>query len=78
MKFTSTHRLALRSILDGTYTPLDVREFVQLCYVVALPLIRSKILRRKLNFEILGLKEADVVYDCLADLFRRGRIGRFR
>ncbi len=77
MRLTSAHRTALRAVLDGTYTPLDVREFVQLCYVLALPLIRSKILRGKLNLELLGLKEVDLVYDCLADLFRRDSEGTF-
>ena len=77
VKFTSSHRQTLRAILDGTYTPLDVREFVQLCYVLALPLIRSKIHRGKLNLEILGMAEADVVYDSVADLFRRDSAGNF-
>jgi hypothetical protein len=77
MKFDTSHRLILRSILDGSYTPYDVREFVQLCYSLALPLIRSKIARGKVNLDILGLKEVDVVYDCLADLFRRDSEGSF-
>jgi hypothetical protein len=77
MKFTSEHRSALRAVLDGTYTPLDVRGFVQLCYALALPLIRAKIHRGKLNLEILGMTEVDVVYDCLADLFRRDSNGSF-
>ncbi len=77
MKFTSQHRRSLQTILDGTYTPLDVREFVQFCYLLALPLVRSKIHRGKLNLEILGLNEIDVVYDCLADLFRRDSEGMF-
>ncbi len=77
MKFSSAHRSTLRAILEGTYTPLDVREFVQLCYVLALPVIRSKILRGSLNLDILGMSEADIVYDCVADLFRRDSEGSF-
>lgn len=77
MKFTTAHRQTLRAILDGTYTPLDVREFVQLCYVLALPLIRSKVHHGKLNLEILGLAESDIVYDSVADLFRRDSAGNF-
>jgi hypothetical protein len=77
MKFSAHHRRTVQAILDGTYTPLDVREFVQFCYVLALPLVRSKILRGKLNLDILGLNEIDVVYDCLADLFRRDSEGMF-
>jgi hypothetical protein len=72
----STKRL-LGGILSGTYTPLDLREFVQLCYTLALPLIRKKIALGKLNLESVGLNEADVVYDCLADLFQRDEAGGF-
>jgi hypothetical protein len=77
MKFTPQYRQTLCVILDGGYTPLDVREFVQLCYLLALPLVRSRIARGKLNLEILGLSEGDIVYDCLADLFRRDATGQF-
>lgn len=77
MKFTPQHRRTIVAILDGTYTPLDVREFVQFCYLLALPLVRSRIHRGKLNLEILGLNEIDIVYDCLADLFRRDSEGMF-
>lgn len=77
MKFTPHDRRTIQAILDGTYTPLDVREFVQFCYLLALPLVRSRAHRGKLSFEILGLKEIDVVYDCLADLFRRDSEGSF-
>jgi hypothetical protein len=57
LKFTSAHRQTLRAILDGTYTPLDLREFVQLCYVLALPLIRSKIHNGKLTALIPSLND---------------------
>ncbi len=67
----------LQAILSGGYTPPDVHEFVQLCYTLALPLIRKKIILGKLSFETLGMKEADVVYDCLADLFRRNEQNTF-
>ncbi|HCA81994.1 MAG TPA: hypothetical protein DEP53_19870 [Bacteroidetes bacterium] len=77
MKFTPQHRRTIQAILDGTYTPLDVREFVQFCYLLALPLVRSRIHRGKLNLEILGLSEIDIVFDCLADLFRRDSEGMF-
>jgi hypothetical protein len=77
VKFTSAHRQTIRAILDGTYTPLDVREFVQLCYVLALPLIRSRIHHGKLNLEVLGLAESDIVYDSVADLFKRDAARNF-
>jgi len=40
-------------------------------------LIRSKIHHGKLNLEILGLAESDLVYDSVADLFRRDSAGNF-
>jgi len=77
MKSTTSHKYLVSAILSGAYTPLDVREFVQLCYTLAVPLIRKKILRGKINLDIMRLKEVDIVYDCLADLFRHDEHGRF-
>jgi len=67
----------LRGILSGTYTPPELREFAQLCYAIALPLIRKKISLGKLNPEAMGLKESDLAYDCLVDLFRRDQKEQF-
>lgn len=53
------------------YTQPELNEFVQLCYAIALPTIRKKIALGKINLDVMGLKEKDVVQDCLADLFRR-------
>ena len=66
-----------QAILSGVYTPLDLREFVQLCHDLALPMIRKKIAQGKLRLDTVGLKELDVVYDCLADLFQRDAEGGF-
>ncbi len=77
MRISSSYRNLLRSILSGAYTPLDVHEFVHLCYSLALPIIRKKIISGKLSSYHLGLKESDIVYDCLADLFRRDEQGKF-
>jgi hypothetical protein len=77
MKPAASPKRLLRGILSGTYTPLDLREFAQLCYTLALPLIRRKIAVGKLSLDSVGLKEPDVVYDCLADLFRRDEKGGF-
>jgi hypothetical protein len=77
MTTPSSAKRLLKGILSGTYTPLHLREFAQLCYTLALPLIRKKIALGKLNLDSVGLKEPDVVYDCLADLFQRDEIGRF-
>lgn len=68
---------AFRAILSGSYTPYDVREFVQLCYLVARPHISWKIHSGKLNLSRFGISEEDAVYDCLADVFRRDASGTF-
>src|SRR5258707_338569 len=67
----------MRAVLSGAYTPLDLREFVQLCHDLALPLVRKKIALSKLRLDAVGLGELDVVYDCLADLFQRDAEGGF-
>ncbi|MDP2886154.1 MAG: hypothetical protein Q8P51_14160 [Ignavibacteria bacterium] len=77
MNLTSSDRTVLQSILSGVYTPYDVREFVRLCYALALPLIRKRIVHGKINLESLGLKQIDIVYDCIADLFVRDNVGNF-
>lgn len=71
MKIPPLDRSAFRSILAGTYSPSDLHDFVQLCYSIVLPTIRKKISLGKLNLGILGLREEDIVHDCLADLFYR-------
>lgn len=77
MRISGSYRNLLRSILSRAYTPLDVHEFVHLCYSLALPVVRKKLGAGKLSLYHLGLKESDIVYDCLADLFRRDEQGRF-
>ncbi len=72
-----TNKQVVQAILSGTYTPYDLREFVQLCHDLALPMIRKKIALGKLRLDAVGLKEPDVVYDCIADLFRRDAEGKF-
>ncbi len=75
MKSPYSPKRLLGGILSGTYTPLELREFAELCYTLALPLIRKKIALGRLKPEAMGLREPDLVYDCLADLFRRGKNG---
>jgi hypothetical protein len=77
VNLTSSQRTVLQSILSGVYTPYDVREVVRLCYALALPLIRKKIVQGKINLDSLGLNQIDVVYDCIADLFVRDNAGHF-
>ncbi|MGA2622718.1 MAG: hypothetical protein ABSF91_02610 [Bacteroidota bacterium] len=70
-------RNIITALLAGACTPREVRELVQRCYDLALPVIRKKISLGKLNLGAMGLTEADVVYDCLADLFQRDDRGGF-
>jgi hypothetical protein len=77
MKPAASPKRLLQGILSGTYSPLHLREFAQLCFTLALPLIHKKIALGKLKLDSVGLKEADVVHDCLADLFRRDEKGDF-
>lgn len=74
---SGSHRALLQAILSASYTPYDLREFVKLCYKLALPLVRKKIRAGKLNLQALGTSEGDLMYDCLADLFERDDSGHF-
>lgn len=77
MKSPSLSKQLLVSILSGSYTPYDLREFVRLCSNLALPLVRKKIALGKLNLALLRMSDQDVLFDCLADLFERNEEGRF-
>jgi hypothetical protein len=77
VNFTPADKSVLLSILSGSYTPYDVREFVRLCYTLALPLIRKRIVQGRISLESIGLKQVDLVYDCIADLFVRDGAGHF-
>lgn len=69
--------MGFNAILSGTYTEKGLYEFIQLCYSLALPAIRKKIALGKLNLDQIGLRENDIVQDCLADLFRRDESNMF-
>ena len=77
MKINPSYRAVVLSILSGTYTPYDVREFVRTCYTLALPLIRKRIVQGRIGIDALGLQQNDLIYDCIADLFVRDAKGRF-
>ncbi|HTY36745.1 MAG TPA: hypothetical protein VMH23_06525, partial [Bacteroidota bacterium] len=63
--------------LSGTYSQSDVREFVHLCYLLALPLIRRRIAQGRIDLASLGLQQTDVVYDSMAGIFIRDGAGHF-
>ncbi len=67
----------IKSVVSNSYSSSDIREFIQICYDLAMPLVRKKIFLGKINLNILGMSENDLVYDCLADLFERDKNGSF-
>lgn len=67
----------IKSVVSNSYSSSDIREFIQICYDLAIPLVRKKIFLGKINLNILGMNENDLLYDCLADLFERDGSGRF-
>ncbi|MDP2207866.1 MAG: hypothetical protein Q8K98_03695 [Bacteroidota bacterium] len=67
----------IKSVVFNSYSSSDIREFIQICYDLAMPLVRKKIFLGKINLNILGMSENDLLYDCLADLFERDGSGRF-
>lgn len=73
----SIEKPVILSILSGAYTPLDLREFVQFCHDLALPLIRKKRALGKIDLSTFNLAEGDLAYDCIAEIFRRDQDGRF-
>lgn len=69
-------RPLLETILSAHYSQFHLREFVELCYFIALPLVRKKITTGRLKPDRLGMNEGGIVYDCLADIFQRDVNGR--
>ncbi|HTY36669.1 MAG TPA: hypothetical protein VMH23_06140, partial [Bacteroidota bacterium] len=61
MKISPSYRSVILKILSGTYSQSDVREFVHLCYLLALPLIRRRIAQGRIDLASLGLQQTDVV-----------------
>ena len=77
MKFQPLGHDKFLRIISGEYTSTDLREFLQLCYALALPFIRFQITTGRLDLHRLGLTETDVVQDSLADLFSQNHIRQF-
>ncbi len=75
MDIDHSPRKLLQVVLSNTYSQAELRDFVQLCYFLALPLVRKRVSQGKINLNLLGLQERDIVYDCIADLFLRSEDG---
>lgn len=71
MEPLQVNKAVIKAILTGSYTHSDLRQFLRLCYNLALPLVRKRIALGKLNLGVLGLQENDVIQDIFAELFRR-------
>lgn len=68
----------LSLILKTNYTQFDIREFVAICYDLALPMIRKKNGNGRIDLHRVEMDESELVYDCLADLFNRDATGNFK
>jgi len=77
MIFTVVHKNLLIAIISGEYSNQDLKNFANLCYSLASPLIHKKISLGKINLDILGMKQNEIVFDCIADIFSRDERGRF-
>ena len=66
----SIHEL-LFNALSGNANESQLKELSRLFRAYAFPLVRRRIRSGKLNLEYFGLKENDVVLDCIAELFSR-------
>ena len=64
-------RFNLTSVLAGTHVPRQLDEVILLCHSLALSAISGKLSAGKINPHFLGLKDSDLAYDCIADLFQR-------
>jgi hypothetical protein len=69
LKFTV--RELLERAIAGDYTHAQLAELHKLSYVVGRSFVRLKCAKSRLPLTLLGLDEADVVHDGIADLFTR-------
>lgn len=67
----------LERVLSGGVSAKETRDLIQYCAFLALPLVRKKVRFGLLNPVLLAMTEEDVVYDALAELFRRDNEGKF-
>jgi hypothetical protein len=77
LKFPISYKDLLISILSGNYSNQDIKNFAKFCFSLSLPLIRKKILLGKINLQILGMSQNEIVVDCIADIFSRDNENHF-
>jgi len=70
-----TLRIPLKEILfdaiAGTIHEQQLNEFIRLIRSFTVPFIHRKVRTGKLSLDYVGLRESDVVTDCIAELFQR-------
>lgn len=62
----------LLSACSGDYTNRQMQELYRLIYTLGFRLVRRRIVSSNLSVELLGLSEADITHDCIAELFVLG------
>ena len=70
-------RSVFERALAGGVAARETKSLVQYCAFLALPLVRKKVRHGLLNLGMLAMTEEDIVYDALAELFRRDDAGKF-
>lgn len=78
MKFKYQLHKILQHVLSHSCTQLNVRDFVAICYDLALPMLRKKISNGRIDLHTVGMDEKELVYDCIADLFHRDSAGNYK
>lgn len=78
MKLKFQLHKVLQTVLSQDYSPVDVRDFVAICFDLSLPMIRKKLSNGRIDLHTVGMDESELVYDCLADLFNRDGSGNFK
>jgi hypothetical protein len=65
----------LQRAIAGDYTREQLGELHRLAYLIARQYVRMRCTNGRLPLSLFGLGEADVVHDCIADLFTRSGSG---
>ncbi|MFN0156637.1 MAG: hypothetical protein ACKVRP_01035 [Bacteroidota bacterium] len=61
----------LLAVLSGSYTSTQLRDFAELCYSLAAPIIRKRVANGRLKLHAMQLSERDIIQDALGGLFAR-------
>jgi len=70
-------KFVFEKALKNGVSAKETRDLVQYCAFLALPLVRKKLGKGRLNLDLLAMNEEDIVFDSLAELFQRSDQGKF-